>query len=264
MKFPPPKFGGRVFFSPLATKSRNLHLQRLTLILFFSLSKGLFAQEYNSALISVYIEKDLNENSGKSYPRLAELAHDPEFDLTALADSLEDYLSSGYFSDFPFKVLDRNLVINDPHYHEYESHYFEKEENEPVSVASGYKMFLLEQTDYHEHDADELFSVFPQINTFLSASVKFHLVRSNINKKMVEIKPEFKLHFWDYKKEDTHVFSKSTIYVSSLQSWDPITNDPDREVLINELRYALVALIRKLKESRKKMIQKVRQKLDLN
>lgn len=238
-------------------------MKRFLFLLLIFCFQGLAAQKYNSALISVYVHKDLNEKSGKNYPELLELAHDPSFDLSFLADSLADFLTSGFLDSFPFSVLKKEYVIGDDHYKEYESHYFEKEDNEPVSVATGYKMFVLEQTEYHKHDADELFSVFPQINTFLTASLKFHLVKNTVDKNVVEIKPDFMLHFWDYKKEDTHIFHKSAIYISELHDWDPITDHPNTDILLFELHKALNFLLSKLSSNKDKFIQKVEHKLHM-
>jgi hypothetical protein len=220
-----------------------------------------FAQEYNSAVISVYVLKNLNENSGKVYPKLEELSNDPEFDLTFLADSLEKFLFSGFWDSFPFHVIERESVIQETHYHEYQSHYFSRENNESVSVATGYKMFVLEQTDYKDHDVDELMSIFPFLNSLITISLKFHIVHSNMDEKIIEIKPEFKIHFWDYKKEDTHTIQKSVLYLSSLHNWDPITQHPNPQILLLELHRAFNLLLETLEEGKDKLIHKVEKRL---
>ena len=235
---------------------------RLPLIFFFSLvlTTG-FSQRYSAAVVSVYAYKDLNEKFGKTYPKLTDLSHDKKFDLAFLADSLDDFLSNGYWKGFPFDVLEREKVVNEPHYHEYESHYFEQEDNPQISLGHKYKMFVLEETDYESHDVDELISIFPFLNSLITISLKFHLIHNNIDKDIIEIKPEMTLHFWDYKSETTHTASKSVVYVSKIRDWDPITDHPNIEILELELHRALNQLIQNLDEHKEKFIHKIEKKL---
>lgn len=95
---------------------------KIQLAMFFGifLSTTAMAQDKKVAIVTFYSDKKIG---GTAMGKSVDLMNDPNFNLKPILNKAYDKFVNNFAKDFPFKLMDKNEVVNNEEYKTYESVY---------------------------------------------------------------------------------------------------------------------------------------------
>jgi len=233
-------------------------------LILFAVSGVAFAQTKNVAVVSFYINKqiDVSEFGAPAYLAVKKLTDDPNFNLAPLLTSFHNEFFNNYSKNLPFALLPEDQITRNEAYKAYV----------PVGIAgsglldannfilpfNGYKIFL--RLVGHDNE-NNMLKLFPQADGVMSVAINFKLIKVGFGG-MGVVKVDAKATISLYNKAGEKVFiieeDEKSKSVSPMVAGAPVMSP---EKIIPMCESAMGELMTTLQKDLPKMAKKTDAKL---
>ena len=181
----------------------------ITLVFFAILTVSGFAQDKKVAVVSFYINKqiDVTEFGAPAYLAVTKLNDDPDFNLAPMLKEFHSQFFDTYSQNFPFQLLPEDQVVKNAAYKAFQPAGVAEsgilEATKYIIPADGYKILL---TNIGNGNAQDMLKIFDQCDGVMQVSINFKLVKYGFGG-MGLVKVKAKTTMVLYNKNGDKVFS---------------------------------------------------------